>query len=163
VFRRVVPSPVPTAILEAAQVRTLAAAGAVVIGAGGGGIPVVRRDGQWTAVDAVVDKDRSSALLAAEIGVDTMVLVTGVDEVCVDFGRPTRRALHDVTVEEMRAHLAAGQFPAGSMGPKVESALRFVEAGGRRSIITSLDRLSDALAGKAGTHISGRLDPERAR
>jgi carbamate kinase len=163
VFRRVVPSPMPTAILEAAQVRTLADAGAVVIGAGGGGIPVVRQDGQWTAVDAVVDKDRSSALLAADIGVDTMVLVTGVDEVCVDFGRPTERALHDVTVEEMRAHLADGQFPAGSMGPKVESALRFVEAGGRQSIITSLERLPDALADKAGTHISGCPDPERAQ
>jgi carbamate kinase len=153
VFRRVVPSPVPTAILEAAQVRTLADAGAVVIGAGGGGIPVVRQDGQWTAV----------ALLAAEIGVDTMVLVTGVDEVCVDFGQPTERALRDVTVDEMRAYQADGQFPAGSMGPKVESALRFVEAGGRQSIITSLERLPDALANKAGTHISGSPDPERAQ
>jgi carbamate kinase len=163
VFRRVVPSPVPTAILEAAHLRTLADAGAVVIGAGGGGIPVVRQGGQWTAVDAVVDKDRSSALLAAAIGVDTMVLVTGVDEVCVDFGRPTQRALHEVTVEEMRAHLADGQFPAGSMGPKVESALRFVEAGGRQSIITSLERLPEALANKAGTHISGSPDLERAQ
>ena len=134
-----------------------------MIAAGGGGIPLVRRDGQWTAVDAVVDKDRSSALLAAQTGVDTMVLVTGVDEVCVDFGRPTERPLHDVTADEMRAHLAAGQFPAGSMGPKVESALRFVEAGGRRSIITSLERLPDALADKAGTHINGRPDPERAQ
>ena len=88
---------------------------------------------------------------------------TGVDEVCVDFGRPTQRALHDVTADEMRAHHAAGQFPPGSMGPKVESALRFVEAGGRRSIITSLERLPDALAGKAGTHISGRPDRERAQ
>jgi carbamate kinase len=163
VFRRVVASPVPTAILEAAQLRTLADAGAVVIGAGGGGIPVVRQDGQWSAVDAVVDKDRSSALLAAVIGVDTMVLVTGVDEVCVDFGRPTERALRDVTIDEMRAHLADGQFPAGSMGPKVESALRFVEAGGRQSIITSLERLPDALANKAGTHISGCPEPERAQ
>ena len=96
-FRRVVPSPAPTAILEAAQIRTLIDAGAVVIAAGGGGIPLVRRDGQWAAVDAVIDKDRASALLAAETGVDTLVLVTGVDEVCVDFGRPTQRALHDVT------------------------------------------------------------------
>jgi carbamate kinase len=160
VFRRVVPSPAPRTILEAAQVRTLTDSGAVVIAAGGGGIPLVSRDGQWAAVDAVVDKDRSSALLAAQTGVDTMVLVTGVDEVCVDFGRPTRRALHDVTADEMRAHLAAGQFPPGSMGPKVESALRFVEAGGRQSIITSLERLPDALAGKAGTHISG---PERVQ
>jgi carbamate kinase len=163
VFRRVVPSPAPTAILEAAQVRSLLNdAGAVVIAAGGGGIPLVSRDGQWAAVDAVVDKDRSSALLAAQTGVDTMVLVTGVDEVYVDFGRPTQRALHDVTADEMRAHHAAGQFPAGSMGPKVESALRFVDAGGRRSIITSLERLPDALADKGGTHINGRPEPERA-
>jgi carbamate kinase len=162
-FRRVVPSPAPMSILEAAQVRTLTDVGAVVIAAGGGGIPLVRHDGLWAAVDAVVDKDRSSALLAAEAGVDTMVLVTGVDEVCVDFGLPTERSLHEVTVEEMRAHLAAGQFPAGSMGPKVESALRFVEAGGHRSIITSLERLPDALAGKAGTHLSDCADPERAQ
>jgi carbamate kinase len=144
-------------------VRTLTDAGAVVIAAGGGGIPLVSRDGQWAAVDAVVDKDRSSALLAAQTGVDTMVLVTGVDEVYVHFGRSTQRALHDVTADEMRAHQSAGQFPAGSMGPKVESALRFVEAGGHRSIITSLERLPDALANKAGTHINGRPDPERAQ
>ena len=152
-FRRVVPSPVPTAILEAAQVRTLTDAGAVVIAAGGGGIPLVRRgrpvERPWTRSST---RTGPRPLLAAETGVDTMVLVTGVDEVCVDFGRPTQRALHDVTADEMRAHLAAGQFPAGSMGPKVESALRFVDGGGRRSIITSLERLPDALAGKAGTH-----------
>jgi carbamate kinase len=163
VFRRVVPSPAPTAILEAAQVRTLTDSGAVVIAAGGGGIPLVSRDGQWTAVDAVVDKDRSSALLAAQTGVDTMVLVTAVDEVCVDFGQPSERPLRTVSADEMRAHLAAGQFPAGSMGPKVESALRFVEAGGHRSIITSLERLPDALVDKAGTHINGRPEPERAQ
>jgi carbamate kinase len=160
VFRRVVPSPAPTAILEAVRVPTCTASRIAV---GGGGIPLVRQDGRWAAVDAVVDKDRTSALLAAQTGVDTMVLVTGVDEVYVDFGRPTQRPLHDVTVDEMRAHQAAGQFPAGSMGPKVESALRFVEAGGRRSIITSLEHLPDAMVNKAGTRITGHLDPERAQ
>ena len=102
-------------------------------------------------MDAVVDKDRSSALLAAETGVDTMVLVTGVDEVCVDFGRPTQRALHDVTADEMRAHLAAGQFPAGSMGPKVESALRFVDGGGP-PVDHHLARTPAGRTGRQGGH-----------
>lgn len=152
-FRRVVASPTPLTIIESEQIRTLVESGAVVIAAGGGGIPVVRSGDGWHPVDAVIDKDRASALLAAEIGVETLVLVTGVDQVYVDFKTPQQRALGEVGLAELREHLAAGQFPAGSMGPKVDSAISFVEGGGRHAVITSLGALREALAGRAGTHL----------
>ncbi len=152
-FRRVVASPRPLTIVESAQIRGLVDLGAVVIAAGGGGIPVARRADGLHPVDAVIDKDRASALLAAEIGLGALVLVTGVDQVYVDFRQPTERALSTVGIDEMRLHLAAGQFPAGSMGPKVESAIAFVESGGRHAIITSIAGLRDALAGRGGTHL----------
>jgi len=159
VHRRVVASPRPRRVVEAAQIRSLVRTGAVVVAAGGGGIPVVRAAGAWRGVDAVVDKDRASALLAASVGVDTLVLVTGVDEVSVGWGTARQRALREVGLVELRAHLDAGEFPAGSMGPKVESALQFVADGGRRAVITSLPRLRDALEGRAGTHLTDRDRP----
>jgi len=154
VFRRVVASPRPQRIVEADQIRALLGTGAVVVAAGGGGIPVLREDGGWRSVDAVIDKDRASALLAAITGVDTLVLVTGVDQAYVGFGTPGQRALADLLPAEARGYLEAGEFPAGSMGPKVESALQFLDDGGRRAVITSLPRLRDALAGRAGTSIT---------
>jgi len=159
VFRRVVASPRPERIVEADQIRTLLGTGAVVVAAGGGGIPVLREDGGWRGVDAVIDKDRASALLAAIAGVDTLVLVTGVDQVYVGFGTPHQRALTEVRPAEARGYLEAGEFPVGSMGPKVESALQFLDGGGRRAVITSLPRLRDALAGRAGTSIR---EPDQA-
>jgi carbamate kinase len=153
VFRRVVPSPAPRTIIEAAPIRTLVGSGAVVIAAGGGGIPVVRDGTSLHPVDAVIDKDRASALLAAEIELETLVLVTGVDQVYVDFNTPAQRALSRVGTSEMRKHLADGQFPPGSMGPKVDSAISFVESGGHSAVITSLPGLRAALAGTGGTHI----------
>jgi carbamate kinase len=159
IFRRVVASPRPRRIVEAEQIRALLGTGAVVVAAGGGGIPVLREDDGWRSVDAVIDKDRASALLAAIVGVDTLVLVTGVDQVYVGFGTPGQRALAALRPGEARAHLAAGEFPAGSMGPKIESALQFLDGGGRRAVITSLPRLRDALAGRAGTSITA---PDRA-
>jgi len=153
-FRRVVPSPTPRTILEGLQIRSLVATGAVVIAAGGGGIPVARDSAGWHPVDAVIDKDRASALLAEEIGIGTLVLVTGVDRVYVDFGEPEQAELVHVGLDELRRHLADGQFPAGSMGPKIESAIEFVERGGSRAIITSLHAVGAALAGQAGTHIT---------
>ena len=154
VFRRVVASPRPQRIVEADQIRALLGTGAVVVAAGGGGIPVLREDGGWRSVDAVIDKDRASAQLAAIAGVDSLVLVTGVDQVYVGFGTPDQRALADIRPTEARGYLEAGEFPAGSMGPKVESALQFLDGGGRRAVITSLPRLRDALAGRAGTSIT---------
>jgi carbamate kinase len=159
VFRRVVASPRPQRIVEADQIRMLLGTGAVVVAAGGGGIPVLQEDGGWRSVDAVIDKDRASAVLAAIAGVDTLVLVTGVEQVYVGFGTPEQRALTDVLPSEARAYLADGEFPAGSMGPKVESALQFLGGGGRRAVITSLARLRDALAGRAGTSI---MSPDQA-
>jgi carbamate kinase len=152
-YRRVVASPRPRMIFEADQVRALAMSGAVVIAGGGGGIPVVRADGGWRSIDAVIDKDRTSALLAAAVGVDVLVLVTGVDQVYVGYGTPAQRALDTVTADDARTYLAAGEFPAGSMGPKVESALDFLGGGGRKAIITSLSGLHDALSDRAGTHV----------
>lgn len=153
VYRRVVPSPIPQRVIEAAQVRTLLGAGAVVIAAGGGGIPVARDEHGWHPVDAVIDKDRASALLARDIGVRVLVLVTGVDEVYVDFGTPQQRALRHVDTDAVRTMLDDGQFPPGSMGPKIASAIDFVEHTGGEAIITSLTALPDALRGTAGTRI----------
>ncbi len=153
VFRRVVASPRPRLIIEAEPIRSLMQSGAVVIAAGGGGIPVVRSGGAWHSVDAVIDKDRASALLAATVGIDRLVLVTGVDEVYVGFGTEHQRALRDVRPDELRAYLDAGEFPPGSMGPKVESALQFVADGGSHAVITSLPRLREALQGRNGTHL----------
>jgi carbamate kinase len=152
-FRRVVASPIPHEIIEAEAIKGLVERGSVVIAAGGGGIPVVRDEPGWHSVDAVIDKDRASALLAGAIGLDTLVLVTGVDQVYVDFNTPTARPLDVVGVADLRRHLADGQFPAGSMGPKIESAIRFVEDGGSRAVITSIGSLRDAIAGIGGTQI----------
>jgi carbamate kinase len=160
VYRRVVASPHPIAIIEADQIRSLAGTDAVVIAGGGGGIPVVRDDDGWHSVDAVIDKDRASALLAARVGLDTLVLVTGVDQVYVHFGTDRQRALTEIDATEARSYLEAGEFPAGSMGPKVESALQFLEAGGQRAVITSLAKLPEALRGTAGTAIvAGPVPP----
>ncbi len=153
VFRRVVASPRPRVILETDHVRALAQAGAVVIAGGGGGVPVVRSDAGWHSIDAVIDKDRASALLAGSVGVDVLVLVTGVDHVYVGYGTPAQRALLTISADEARSYLDAGEFPAGSMGPKVDSALQFLSDGGQEAIITSLPRLRDALSGVAGTHL----------
>ena len=153
IYRRVVASPRPLVILETDHVRALAAAGAVVIAGGGGGVPVVRSDVGWHSIDAVIDKDRASALLAASVAVDVLVLVTGVDQVYVGYGSPAQRALGTISADEARTYLEAGEFPAGSMGPKVESALQFLSDGGQEAIITSLPRLRDALSGAEGTHL----------
>jgi carbamate kinase len=152
-FRRVVPSPDPQSILEADAIGTLVEQGFTVIASGGGGIPVVRRGKRWTGVDAVIDKDLSAERLASDIVADTLLLLTSVDRVAVDFGTPDERPLTAVTVDEARELLADGQFPAGSMGPKVTAAIRFVEGGGAQAIITSPRRAVAALAGTHGTRV----------
>ncbi len=157
-FRRVAPSPRPLAVPELPLVQTLVAAGQIVIAAGGGGVPVVRgTDGGYRGVPAVVDKDRTSALLATAIGAAAIVLVTSVECVCVDYGRATQRALPHMSVTEARRLLAAGQFPAGSMGPKIESAIAFLESSPRPDavvIICSAENLARACEGQAGTWIA---------
>ena len=158
-WRRVVASPEPRSVLDSPAIRALAAAGFVVVCAGGGGIPVVDDGADGAAlrgVEAVIDKDLTAALMAAELGADTLVIATDVDHVMVDFGTPGARPLGRVTVAELRAHAAAGQFARGSMGPKVDAALRFVAGGpGRRAVITSLEHIAEAVADDAvGTVIN---------
>jgi carbamate kinase len=151
-WRRVVASPEPLEVLDVGAVLALLAAGHVVVAAGGGGIPVVRdEDGRIRGVEAVIDKDLTAALLAGTLDADVLVIATDVDHAAVDWGTPRQRDLGRVTLAEMRAHAAQGQFASGSMGPKVEAAVRFVEAGGKRSVITSLTHIPDAVEGGFGT------------
>jgi carbamate kinase len=159
-WRRVVASPDPKAVVDTPAIHVLAAAGFVVVCAGGGGIPVTHdgRDGAALhGVEAVIDKDLTAAILARDLDADTLVIATDVPNVMIDFGQPTARPLGRVTVAELREHAAAGQFARGSMGPKVEAALRFVEGSTpshqpRRAVITSLEHIADAVAGNdAGT------------
>jgi carbamate kinase len=152
-WRRVVPSPEPQRLLEADAIRTLVEAGFMVVASGGGGIPVVREGAGIRGVNAVIDKDLSAQRLASAVGADTLVLLTGVDRVWLGFGTPRRRAVDSMTVDEASKHLADGEFPPGSMGPKVTAAIRFVRAGAERAVITSPSRLREALAGRAGTQI----------
>jgi carbamate kinase len=153
-YRRVVPSPEPIRFLELEAVAALMRSGVTVIAAGGGGIPVIElEDGSYRGVEAVIDKDRASALLARQLGVDLLVITTGVWQVAVNFGRPDQRFLDRMTVADAEAYLAAGQFPPGSMGPKIEAALEFLRSGGREVLITAADRLGDAMAGRTGTRL----------
>ena len=152
-YRRVVPSPEPIHIVELEVIRLLLDQGVLVIAVGGGGIPVVQSNGALEGIEAVIDKDRASALLASELGVDVFVISTDADSVYLDYKKPTERPLRRVTAEELEAHYRAGQFPPGNMGPKVESALRFLRNGGKEVVITSYERLCEAVEGEAGTHI----------
>lgn len=153
-WRRVVASPEPREVVDLRAVRALMAAGYVVVAAGGGGIPVVASaDGELTGVEAVIDKDLTAALLAGSLEADVLVIATDVDHAVVGFGTPHAQNVGRVSVEQMRAIAAAGHFATGSMGPKVEGALRFVEGGGRRAVITSLGRLAAAVEDGFGTVI----------
>ena len=153
-YRRVVSSPRPLRILDLPAIEALLAANIIPITVGGGGIPVARdANGDYHGVSAVIDKDLTSALLAVDLGAEALVMLTGVDRVALDFGKPTQRALDRLTVAEAQRHLADGQFPPGSMGPKIAAALHYLDHGGRQVIITSPDRACDALQGNAGTRI----------
>ena len=153
-WRHVVPSPRPLRILNIRTIDRMLDQDSVVIAAGGGGIPVVKgRDGQWRGIEAVIDKDFASALLASELSADVFIILTGVPKVAIDFGKPTQQYLDRMTVAEAEKHLADGQFPAGSMGPKIESAIQFVKAAKKEVLITDVEVLREALQGKDGTVI----------
>ncbi len=158
-WRRVVPSPEPLEIVELHAIRACLGAGVVVIAAGGGGIPVVRRHGQLEGIDAVIDKDRSSAVLAKGLRAELLLFSTAVDRVAWHYGRADQRPLERLPWEEAQEYLEAGEFPPGSMGPKIEAALDFLRAGGRRAIITSPEKIRAALRREAGTEI---FSPVRA-
>ena len=153
-WRRVVASPAPRAVLELEPVRRLLDAGCVVVAAGGGGIAVVEdADGQLSGVAAIIDKDLASSLLAQQLGAEQLVIATAVPQVCLDFGRPSQRPLGVLTLAEARGYLAQGQFKAASMGPKIQAAIGFLEAGGQEVVITDPEHLGAALEGRAGTRM----------
>lgn len=153
-YRRVVPSPEPREIIELETIKALVEAGQVVIACGGGGVPVIRRDGKLEGVAAVIDKDLASALLASALEAEELLILTDVEFVALDYGTPHQRDLRRLTVAEAKKYLAEGQFPPGSMGPKVEAALRFLNHGGERVVITALDKAYVALHGETGTEIT---------
>ena len=150
-YRRVVVSPKPVTIVEKREIRTLVDAGFIVICCGGGGIPVVRAGRTFDGVDAVIDKDLASARLAAEVGVDQFIIATDVDGVALDFGTPEARYLSRLTLESAARYILDGHFSPGAMLPKVEAAMQFVGEGGNRAVITRLESIADAVAGRAGT------------
>ncbi len=152
-FRRVVPSPMPLEIVEAEVIKRMLDAGTVVIAVGGGGIPVVREKNGLRGVEAVIDKDRAAAALAEETGAERLIILTGVEEVYVGFGTPDQKPLGKVRLSEIKKLHESGEFPPGSMGPKIEAAIDFLEKGGREVIISHARKLRDACEGKAGTHI----------
>lgn len=152
-WRRVVASPKPKRIVEIDAIRALNEAGYAVIAGGGGGIPVIEDDGEYTGVEAVIDKDHATALLANELDADVLLISTAVDAVAVNFGKPDQKWLGRITVAEAKQYLADGQFGAGSMAPKMEAAIAFIERGGQRTIITSPPLMAEAVTGDAGTTI----------
>jgi carbamate kinase len=152
-WRRVVASPRPVRVVETALIRTLVESGVIPVAVGGGGIPVLETAAGYRGVEAVIEKDRATAVLAHELGADRVLFLTGVDRVAVGWGTPSQRGLDRLSTADARRLLATGEFAPGSMGPKVEAAVEFVEAGGRAAVITSLDRVTDAMRGRAGTLI----------
>lgn len=153
-WRRLVPSPKPVEIVQLPVIRRLVEAGVIVIACGGGGIPVVRdQHGFLLGVEAVIDKDLTSALLAQQLDVASLIVLTGVEKVYLDFGKPQQRAVDRMTVAEAEQHLADGQFPPGSMGPKIEAAIKFVKGGGREVLITTAEALLHQPIETVGTRV----------
>jgi carbamate kinase len=155
-YRRVVPSPTPLDIVEKETIIRLFETGTVVISLGGGGVPVIReKNGRLRGVEAVLDKDRTAALLAKTLGVETLLILTDVEKVCINYGKPDQKALDRMTIQDCRKYLAEGQFPEGSMGPKIESAVSFLTGSPNgRVVIASLERAEEGLKGTAGTTIT---------
>ena len=152
--RRVVPSPIPQTIVEADAIRSLIDHGFVVVAVGGGGIPVMQlENGDLTGVEAVIDKDFGSAILASMIKADLFLISTAVEKVAINFNKPDQKWLDQMTVAEARAYLAEGQFAKGSMLPKIQAILKFMDQGGKKALITDPEHIKDALEGKTGTWI----------
>jgi len=153
-YRKVVPSPRPIDVVNNRIIRELVEAGRIVIAAGGGGIPVILNgNGLFEGVEAVIDKDYAASLLAREVKADLFIILTAMERVFIDFGKPGQREAPVLTVDEARRHLAEGQFPPGSMGPKIRAAIEYIEAGGREVLITKDSHLKAALINRSGTRI----------
>jgi len=153
-YRRVVASPEPIRVLELNILKQIIDLGIITIALGGGGIPISIENGEIIGREAVIDKDRSSALLAAQLDVDLFLISTDADQVYVNYKKPDEKGIRNATIDELQKYYDEGQFPAGSMGPKIESCIKFIKNGGKKAIITSYEYLIDALEGKAGTHIT---------
>ena len=152
-YRKVVPSPMPLKIVEEDAIKDLISKGILVIAAGGGGIPVIEKDGLLTGVEAVIDKDLTGGLLASDIGAQTFLILTDVENAALNYGKSDQVDLHEITVSDGERYIKEGHFGKGSMEPKVLAAIRFVRSGGKSAIITSLDKALLALTGKAGTRV----------
>ena len=152
-YRRVVPSPGPVQIVEEETIKKLVSCGFIVIAAGGGGIPVIRKNGTLCGAEAVVDKDLTGSLLAASVGAEIFLILTDVEKVALDFAENNQKDLDEMTVQEAEKYIIEGHFGKGSMEPKVQSAINFIKSGGKTAIITSLDKARPALFGRAGTRI----------
>jgi len=155
-YRRVVASPKPVTIVEKSEIKKLIQMDFIVICCGGGGIPVIREGRSFCGVDAVIDKDLASAVLAREVGVDIFLIATDVEGAALHYGKPEQRFMRNLSLEEGRQYLAEGHFPAGSMGPKIEAAIQFMQSGGKRAVITSIETIEEAVSGQAGTEITGK-------
>jgi carbamate kinase len=157
-WRRLVPSPKPKKVIQRHMIRDAARAGHIVIACGGGGIPIKREaNGQYGGMEAVIDKDLTSSVLAADVGAELLVILTAVPQVFVNFGKPDQRALGAVTLEEIERLYGEGHFPPGSMGPKIAAVIDFLKNGGRRALITNPESLPSAIDGRAGTHFIGGI------
>ncbi len=155
-WRRVVPSPKPIKVVQRHMIRESSEAGHIVIAAGGGGIPIIKKpNGKYEGTEAVIDKDLTSSILATQIGAEILIILTGVPFIYTDFAGSSQAKISAITAEQLRALFEAGEFPAGSMGPKVRSVIEFLERGGKRAIVTDPDTLPSALLGRGGTHIIG--------
>jgi carbamate kinase len=161
-WRKVVPSPRPLEVVQIGAIRQAFEAGWIVIAGGGGGIPVYRTETKdLKGVEAVIDKDYTAGLIAAQVRADLLVILTGVDQVSLNYGRSDQKALRAIDTHEARAYQAEGHFPEGSMGPKIRAAIEFAEATGREVVITSASRLAEAVRGRAGTRISAAAGARR--
>ena len=158
-WRRLVPSPRPIKVIQRATIRDAARQGHIVLAGGGGGIPIIEdpETGAYKGIEAVIDKDLTSSILATEIGADLFVILTAVPQVFVGFNTPQQRALGAVTLSEIEELRAQGHFPSGSMGPKIDAVIDYLKSGGARALITNPDTLAAAIEGRGGTHIIGRI------
>ena len=151
-WRRVVPSPKPIRIVQSREIKKLMQENFIVISCGGGGVPVIKEGTRFQGVEAVIDKDLASAKLGEQIGADILIIATDVEKVALNYGRVDYKYLDKVSTTEAKNYLRQGHFPPGSMGPKIQAVINFLESGGEQAIITSIEKIKDALEGKAGTH-----------
>ena len=152
-FRRVVASPMPVTIVEKREIKKLIEMNFIVICCGGGGIPVIREERAFQGIDAVIDKDLASAKLAEEVGVDIFIIATDVQGVALNYGKKDQKFLRSITLEQAELYIKEGHFPAGSMKPKIEAAMQFIQRGGKRAVITSLENIEQAISGESGTEV----------